>query len=418
MPFKLKDMKDLSQEQYSSVWKNNGLFIDETSGESYPIEMEDALSHPNSTQFFQITIENLVREAIEPQLIGATLLERIQYKPGMQMSYGAIGAFVADDIDESGEYPEVSVNFGPGAQGITIGKAGIAMKFSDEWRRYSLYDQLGLYVKKMGQALARHKEKKIFSMLTRMGVVTHDNVAPSSSIFGNTNGYDVDGTANGSLTIDDIYQAYGQLLQNGFVPNALLVHPLTYTMFLTDPQLRAFALNHGGGSWFNGWSGNPLNSYPFDRGIMSKAGPGTSNQSNTVANLPEYNGQGAPKLPGYIGFPLQVIVCPYIPYNPVSKLANIFLVDTNNLGALIVDEEATMEEVPDRVRDLHFLKIRERYQVVPYNEGAAVGVFKNVKITPNKLVVPVQPTISTFTPITQSTSNQILNADGTKHSNG
>jgi len=402
--FKLADQK-LKAKDYVKVWKT-GTFEAED-GMVHEVEMEDALSHPNSTQFFPITIETIVREAIEPVLIGAQLLEQIQYTPGLQMTtFPSTGAITADDVNESGEYPEYTLNFGPGHQIITIGKSGIACKFTEELLRYSQYDVLGMYLKAMGRALARHKESKIWAMFSLMGVTTHDNANPGASVFGTTTGYDYDGSANGSVTLDDIYEAYGQVLANGFTPNALIVHPLTFTMFLTDPVMRSFALNHGGGSWMNGWQGNAQTQYPWNRGAMGKMGPGP--EKETPASDPISLPNNAKlKMPDYFGLgQLQIIVSPFVPYDHATKTTDIYLVDTANIGALITDELPVVDEIPDKYRDLTKIKIRERYAIAPFNEGNAVACMKNVKVTPNKLVAPTQITLSksTFTPHNRSSA--------------
>ena len=397
--FKFADAKDISFQDYANVWRT-GSYTDPETKKVFDVPMEDALSSPNSTQFFPVTIETMVREAIEPLLIGSTLLQRINYKPGMQISFPSIGAMVADDVNEAGEYPEFSLNFGPGAQIITIGKSGLAIKFTDEMKRYSQYDMLGIYLRAMGRALARHKESKIFSMFSKMGVVTHDNVTPNNSVFGKTRGMNAAGAANGSLTMDDIYQAYGQVLMNGFTPNAMLMHPLTYTMFLTDPVLRALALYHGGGTWFNGWTGNGQTEYPWSRGAMGSLGPGPQKETS-LSNPAELIVNAKAKLPSYLGLPLTVIISPFIPYNHSTKLTDIYLVDTNQVGAIIVDEEPTMEDIPDRYREITKIKIRERYAVAPFNDGNAVACLKNISVKPNELILPVNAYVTGVTPVVQ-----------------
>lgn len=393
--FKLAEKDSLKRDEYKAIWTNGGKHFEDA--DVFDIPMEDALAHPKSTEFFPVTVESMVREAIEPMLVVTQLLDRIQYTPGIQMSFGSVGALDAADIDESGEYPEHSLNFGPGAQIITIGKSGTAIKFTDEFKRYSQYDLINLHIRAMGRALARHKEAKAFAMFSAMGVVTHDNVTPGDSVFGSTTGYDSDGDANGGLSADNIIEAYGQVLMNGFYADAILVHPLTYTMFMVDPVLRAFALANGGGQWYNGWNGNAATQYPWSKGILGAQGPGLGKESSSSSPLDLGHGGATMKLPNYLDVPLKVLVSPFVPYNHSTKLTNIFMVDSKNLGALIVDEEATMEEVPDRLRDITKIKIRERYALAPYHEGNAIAVLKNVKVTPNRLVMPVQATLDSFT---------------------
>lgn len=379
--------RKVERDEYISLWKNSGNYFDKETGEIHFVPMVDALAHPNSTEFFPVTVNLMVREAAEPLLVMTGLLDRIQYVPGMQIGGLSIGAFDAADVDEASEYPETSLPTGTGARIITIGKSGIAFKYTDEMKRYSQYDMVGLYIKKMGQALARHKEKKIFAMFSKMGVPTHDNLNPSQSVFGTTTGRSLNGSANGSISMDDIYEAYSQVLMNGFIPDMLIVHPLTYMMFLTDPVMRAVALNTGNlSAWFNGWTGNPVNEYPFER-PLGKMGPGGKKYGvGDVPKVQDLNIKAAPKLPSYLGLPLTVVVSPFVPYNPVTKLTDVYLVDSKNIGAILVDEEPTMEEIPDRLRDITKIKVRERYAIVPYNEGAGIAVMKNVKVTANKVI--------------------------------
>lgn len=403
----IHDVKELSVDQYKGIWVNDGLLTVDDKAEV--VTIADALSHPNSTELFPITVEHLVREAIEPISLANQLLDTIPYTPGMQVSYGASGAVVAADIAEGSEYPEIGFSTGAGSQIVTIGKSGIALKLTEEAIRYNAYSQIQIGLKKMSQALVRHKEFKMWSMFNRMGVVTHDNLNPSASVFGATTGCNITGAANGSITIDDIYEAYGQVLMNGFIATHMVVHPMTFTMFLTDPLLQAFALASGGGSWMNGWVGTGVNEYPFSKGILGKRGPGATKFNPSTAKANELNPQATLKMPSYFDIPFKLIVSPYVPYDPTTKLTNIYFVDANNLGAIIVDELPTMDEVPDKLRDLVKIKIRERYALAPYNDGNACAIMKNVKVTSNKLIGPVQRTLSVSSITPQDRSDAISN---------
>ncbi len=309
-----KDSKD-----FEVMWRNNGVTQDRVK-----VEMIDALSNPDATNFFPVTVENFVREAIEPMLIGSSLLTRINYKAGSTISFPSIGAMVAEDIPEGSEYPERTLNMGPGTVIATIGKSGIAVKWTEEQKRYSQFDVVALHLRAAGKALARHKEQKIFKMLTNMGTVTHDNVAPSNSIYGVTGGRSLNGNGNGAVIADNLYEAYNQLIINGFNPDIILVHPLTYTAFMTDPLMRAFAMQNGGGMWFQGYNGNPASVSPWSAGALGKLGPNglgniipaTENNAGSGASaLSAYmnNLTSAPKLPDYLGLPLRVVVSPFIP---------------------------------------------------------------------------------------------------------
>jgi hypothetical protein len=66
--------------------------------------------------------------------------------------------------------------------------------------------------------------------------------------------------------------------------------------------------------------------------------------------------------------------------------------DSSELGALIVDEDVTVDEWNDQSVDIRKIKLRERYGIGIFNEGQAIAVLKNVKVVPNEVVLPAQST--------------------------
>jgi hypothetical protein len=55
----------------------------------------------------------------------------------------------------------------------------------------------------------------------------------------------------------------------------------------------------------------------------------------------------------------------------------------NELGILVVDEEVTTDEWMDSARDIHHVKLRERYGLALLNNGQAVRQIKGVYIGKN-----------------------------------
>ena len=43
---------------------------------------------------------------------------------------------------------------------------------------------------------------------------------------------------------------YAQIVMQGYIPDTMLVHPMTWLMWVKDPVLREFAIQAGGGSFF------------------------------------------------------------------------------------------------------------------------------------------------------------------------
>ncbi|MGD9382045.1 MAG: hypothetical protein PVI03_06335 [Candidatus Thorarchaeota archaeon] len=385
------EFKDLTT--YEFVWRNNGQTLEEG---DQRVEMKDAISVPNAAMFLPKVVSNIVKEAAEPLLVGTSLLQRIEYHAGQTITFPAVGALVAADIAEGQEYPERQLQMGGATVTATIGKSGVAVKVTDEMIKYSQYDVIGMHLRAAGRALARHKEQKIFNYINSMGVVCFDNVTPANSLFGVTHGRGLDGSANGSVVMDDIFDAFGQIIAQGWMPDTLLMHPLTWIMWVKDPVLRAFALAAGGGTFFASWRGNPAGRAPWDN--SSQGGLGYSpGQNIDPASDPltaySQNINSAPVLPSYFPIPFRIIVSPFVPYNPVTKLTDIMIFDSANLGALIVDEEPMTEEFDDPARDIRKIKIRERYAVAILNEGQAIGTLKNVYVRPNHVVLPARTTI-------------------------
>ena len=387
------EIKDASQFEY--LWKNNGSL---QNGER--VKLNDALSVPNAPMLMPKVISNIVKEAAEPLLVGSSLLQRINYSYGQTITFPAVGALVAADIAEGQEYPERSLQMGGATVTASIGKSGVAVKVTDEMVRYSQFDVIGMHLRAAGRALARHKEVKIFNFIRSMGVTCFDNVNPTSSLKGVTTGRDLAGAGNGSVTMDDIFDAYAQVITQGFTPNTLLMHPLTWTMFVKDATLRSFVLGNNGGNWFAGYSGHAAGRAPWGGGLGMSGGqditPGGNAAGAAASPLSAYPQtlNSAPELPGYMNIPFRIIVSPFVPYDPRRKLTDIYMFDASELGVLIVDEEVTTEEFDDPRVDIRKIKLRERYGIGILNEGKAIATLKNVHVVANEIVLPAQAQIS------------------------
>ena len=387
------------------AFRNNGALADGST-----LKLTDTLNTAGASMLLPQVMTNIVREAVEPLLVGASLLQRINYKAGLQLTFPAVGAMRADDIAEGQEYPEQQLQMGGATAVATIGKSGLAFKITEEMIRYSQYDVIGMHLQAAGRSLARHKEEKIFKHIRASGVTVFDNVTPANSLNGVTTGRDLAGNANGSVTADDIFDTFAQISTQGFPANTILVHPLTWVMFVKDPTMRAFALANGAGSFFGQHTGSATGGNPWAASSLGGMGPsggqsiipgqtsngGVSPSGQTPSLLTAYNQtiNSAPVLPGYLNIPFRVVVSPFVPYDARRKLTDIYMFDSNELGALVVDEDVTVEEFNDPRVDIRKVKLRERYGLAILNEGLAIGVMRNVHVVPNQVVTPAQSVIN------------------------
>jgi hypothetical protein len=403
MTYQIQDEK-----QFAYMWNNDGkLPLLNEQGEEQRVTITDAIATSNAAAWLPKVIQNIVKEAAEPLLVGTSLLQRIEYHAGQTITFGAVGALDAADIAEGMAYPERELQIGGATVTASIGKSGVAVKITDEMIRYSQFDIVNMHLRAAGKALARHKEKKIFDFIRAMGTVCFDNKTPAASAFGVTHGRALDGSGNGSVIMDDLFDAYGQVMMQGFNPDTLLMHPLCWTMFVKDPILREMALHGSGGTFFATWTGNPSGRAPWDNSSQGKLGvsggqdlvpkgglSGDGSGAETASTLLEYPQtiNSAPRLPSYWPFPFKVIVSPFCHFDPATRLTDIMIFDSNELGALIVDEDVVVDEWDDKSVEIRKIKLRERYGLGIFHEGKGIGTIKNVKCVPNEVVLPAQAT--------------------------
>ena len=389
------------------LFDNSGKTADGTSvsisdaltGNIPELKFSDAFATPNFPIAFKRVVEEFVISAVEPNLIGQRLLQKIYIDPNItQVNVSTYGAIEVHDnsVAEGGEYPEVSTTNGGGQLFAGVGKYGNRIRITDEMLRNSQWDVVAFHLTRLGQAMAREKDKNIFRMINSAGVTVFDNDNPTQSILGRTTGRDISGAGNGSFTADDMYDMYANMLERGYKPNVILCHPLAWATFTKDPVMREYALKNGSlDNWFTSMPSENLSgsvSEAFRRfGRMSgqPATPLTENErvgtQNTPFKFPAY-------FPGTKG--LTIIASPFVPFDAAKKTTSIIMLDTTELGAIFVQEEPTVEQWDDPARDIQNIKIRERYGLALFNDGQAVSIAKNVSIEPNEIVLPPQAIVS------------------------
>ena len=362
-------------ENTQKIWTNNGFEHIEDQFDPRKKDQKigykdlvDALSTPDASILIGRVVSNVVKEAMEPLLVGTSLLHTIRFSAGQQITFPAAGAFTAEDIPEGGEYPERKLEVA-GTVTAFIGKSGVKVRITDEMLRYSQYDVMSMHIKAAGRALARHKETKIFNMINNLGNTIFDNNVANTQ----TSGRDNAGNGNGTITLDDLLVMYAKIVQQGFVPNSLLMSPLGWLIFARDPILRAFGFANGG---------------PIFSPMQGKAGLARSWYSGGMNTGPTAQAQNisttSANVPNLFPAPLRIIVSPFCSYTAASGATpaktNIIMADSNELGILVVDEDVTNEEWDDPNRDIRAIKFRERYGLGILNEGNAIAVAKNVDI--------------------------------------
>jgi len=373
-------------QRWKQVWDNDG-YLPEDPGTRITIQdmiekdfelrqqmMKDTATSADQIPFLvQRVINKVIREPIEFNQVMTGLLQKVSYKNGQQVVFPAVGAMGGLNLDmaEGDEYPEATLDFA-GSVVAKIGKVGIAVRLTEEIVRYSQFDIMGLHVRAAGRALARHKETKVANHILGLGTTSFDN---KSNAYANTSGRDSGGAPNGAFTLDDLLTMYGQLINAGFVPNTLIMNPLAWLIFARDPVMRHLFINGNGGTFFTNYSGNRGYAGAFENNSFGRGNVGQSvglgqNIATTFTNVP-----------GIVNVPFNIVVSPVIPYNTTDNTTDIIMCDRSQLGLMIVDEPVQSDRWNDPSVDIMKIKFRERYAIAILNQGQAVRVAKNVKVT-------------------------------------
>lgn len=323
--------------------------IDDTSR----VTINEAFASPDAPILFPRVINRTLREAAEPQLLITPLLSVVRLGQGRSLEFPAINAIQASEVPEGQEYPEQALAFAKQIEG-KVSKKGVKVAFTDEVIADSLWDIVGLHVRAAGRAMARLKEQIALSRFSAAATIVFDN-DDNSNAYDHTTGRDITATANLTLMWDDVVDMAAVLMAENHVPTDFIIHPLMWAIFARN------AVMYGGDSIPHGrWNSMSINS------------------RDQVAN------DTAP-----LG--LNVLVSPFVSFTAKTGALNtataaksdVFLIDRNEVGVLLVKDDMSTDEWNDPTRDIRSLKMKERYDIVMLGDGEGITVAKNVRLARN-----------------------------------
>lgn len=317
------------------------------SGEADAANMREFLATPSAQILIPKVIIGTMRQVSEPMYIGTSMLTKIRLKQGQSMLFPSIGVMRAADIAEGQEYPEDTIDWQTHeTPEIRVGKSGIRIRVTDEMVTDSQWDVVAMMIREAGRAMARHKEEKAFNQFTKHGHTVFDNFNPNPEA--KTTGLDVNGKPNDTMSAEDFLDMIIAVMNNGFNPSDVLLHPLSWSVFAKNELMGSLAKA-------------PYDNYPHKGNPGSMAlGP------NSVA--------------GRLPFAFNVQMSPFIPFDKKAKRFDMYVVDKNNIGVLLTKEDLSTEQFDEPARDIRNVKIKERYGIGILNEGKAIAVAKNISM--------------------------------------
>jgi len=377
-------------------------------------EFKDVFYTEDLTRYIGTSITRVVEEALEPELLVVpNLFQNIQYEgPGRTVEIGSMGAIHAAEVPEGAEYEETDFNYGEGyIIQLGIAKHGLKMRVTEEVITDNLFDVFGLWLRMAGRALARHKEEYGIKLLNDMGYTVFDNMDPDGSdsgeaaIKGTTTGRGIDGKANGSMTVSDIFDMWIFGYLRGFNYDTLVMNPLAWKVFMNDPKAREILLANGALTSNRGPAGSGANT-GFGVGSFGKLGykydptgnayPGAGSVPGVDPFSQNLNPLGSTFniAPRYLPSPLKILVSPFVSYSEADYavggattddlyVTDIIMADSQNAGVLMTKEGVSMDEWSDPERDMRAMKIKERWGMALLSQGKGVAVARNIAIKDN-----------------------------------
>lgn len=308
---------------------------------------------PSAQILLPKVVVKTARRAADPIYLASKLMKTVRTKSiGQVYVIPAIGPIRAYDVPEGAEVPAESIDWQimEGALEIRVNKSGVRIQVSQELIDDSMWDVISIMIEEAGRALARHKEQKIFTAFTKHGWTVFDNdpTITAQNPEAATTGKDDQGNLNQTLSVEDFLDLIIAVMANEFTPTTIIMHPLTWSAFLKS-ELAGMTL-----------FGTPI----------------YFGNSGTVDNIP----LGPESLQGRIPFGLEVMISPFVPFDGENKRFDMYCVDKNNVGIILVREDIKTQEFDDPARDIKDIKLTERYGIGILHKGRAIAVAKNIAL--------------------------------------
>jgi hypothetical protein len=309
------------------------------------VTIKEAFGSSDAAALFPKVISRTLREAAEPQLLVTPLLSTVRLGKGRSLEFPAVNAIQAAEIPEGQEYPEQALAFAKQIEG-KVSKKGVKLAFTEEVIADSLWDIVGLHVRAAGRAMARLKEQIALSRFKDAATIVFDN---DSGSYDDTTGRGIDGAYNDTVTWDDVVDMAAVLMAENHIPTDFILHPLMWSVFLKDS---IFHMGGAASAVNTSWGYRPQSK----DGVLNATAP----------------------------MGLNVLVSPFVSFTAKNgstpAKSDLFLIDRNEVGTLLVKDDMSTDQFDDPSRDIRSMKMKERYDIVMLGDGEGITVAKNVSL--------------------------------------
>ena len=344
--------------------------------------IKETLTTTDTVRLIPKVIEGQLREAAEPVYLATNYMSVVHVEGGNSAVYviPIVGELTASEVSEGGRYNEANVDFNTlenSAMEVRVKKIGLKVSVTEEAISDSSWDILGINIRKMGRAMARYKETWCFNSFSDHGYVVFDNNLRTQNPEAGTNGRATDGSFNDTLSVEDFLDLVLALMGQGFNPDRVVMHPLTWVIFARNSMI-------GNGLSFGAFGGGNVHPWGNVQGTPGFAGLSANGEGQKLVMSPD---QVQNRLP----MPLQIDFSPFVKFDKVGKKFDMYCLDSAEVGVIVQKEGLSQDDWNDPERDIRLLKCKERYGVGISNNGRAITVCRNIAVAPT---YPVPPTIT------------------------
>jgi hypothetical protein len=412
-----KDINTLNQVTsiMRSIYHNGTPFIDAVSEdaegnidrERKEVIFQDLVTDKDLARFIPEAVTSVLLEEIEPAAVIVDNLftfSRITSSGSLLIS--DTGPLTAGPIGANGEYPDQG--FGLTTTGhrlsLTTQKYGLALSLQEEVLRNNNLSILSLWMRKAANALIRNREAMALHALLTEGIVMFDNANPTGNGMWdvrNLSGRDISGAQNGTFSLNDLMELYAYTQMEGFTMDTVLMNPLAWMTFMTDPEMKEIVLSNNAVVSFRPPLGNRSQHWNVlesnGLGLNWTGGTGNSTLDPTLAKLGLDPYQRTPSVmgatfnipPRYFPTPLKIVITPYVPLTQVGSGSNakymtdIIFAQAGEAGLFVRKEDPMTDKFTDSWKETVKIKMREEIGIGILNQGKAVRIAKNVVIDRN-----------------------------------
>ncbi len=369
---------------------SNGLMPDGSS-----ITLRDFVTSNEIKEFVEPVIETYIRSPISPLAQISSLFDEIDMVNSVEIDVKSFGSFDVGEVAEGGTVPMRIFDVNAAGERLALGfkKYGVGIGLTDEAIKADNWGFLAHWMKEARNAFIRNRERKAMVAIDLKGMILQDN--NGQSLLGPTRGRSMSGAFNGTISPADLAMDLAWAQMREIYYDTIMINPMAYMLFKLYFNQSSTKLPSDV-NFYKPSRGAAAPGWPSSSNKFYKRAPGTFGNPSMTDPLGLLE-NGFPNLAMYgatfeddlfnVGSPIKIIVSPWVPYKLITAgdakdkyLTNLYLIDSNNVGAFFNRSGPTVTEWKQAANDVNFWKIVEYFGIGIYNRGNGVGIIKNIVV--------------------------------------